>query len=77
MLKNPDTNIQNDIAVALLQDPTTQDCGIEVLDNNGIITLQGVVPSQEASDRAEAIAHAVEGVGTVINQLVVSSRNAQ
>ena len=77
MLKNIGTNAKNDIMVALMQDSTTQDCAIEVIDNNGIITLAGVVPTQEASDRAEAIAHAVDGVGTVLNQLVVAARSAR
>ena len=77
MLKNLGTDIQNDIMVALMQDPTTQDCAIEVIDTKGIITLAGVVPSQEASDRAEGLAHAITGVGTVINQLAVASNSAR
>lgn len=77
MMKSISTDIQHEILLALLQDPTTQDCAIEVIDNNGVVTLAGVVPSQAASDRAEAIAHTIEGVGNVINQLVVASHGVR
>lgn len=53
----------------LMQDSLTGEYGIEVLDNNGIITLTGVVPSREVMERAEAIARDVAGVQGVINQL--------
>jgi osmotically-inducible protein OsmY len=77
MLKSIGTNLQSDIMVALSQDPITEECAIEVIDNNGIITLAGVVPSAEASDRAEAIARTMDGVGTVLNQLAVAAHNAR
>jgi osmotically-inducible protein OsmY len=76
-MTNTGTNLQNDVLVALLQDPLTQDCAIDVIDNNGIITLAGVVPSQETSDRAEGIAHAVPGVSTVLNQLAVAMHSVR
>ena len=63
------TQIQQDVQTVLLQDQLTGDYGIEVLDNNGIITLTGVVPSREVMERAEAITREVEGVQGVINQL--------
>ena len=69
-MNNPtSTNIQQDVQTALMQDRLTGEYGIEVLDNNGIITLTGVVPSREVIDRAEAIAKDIAGVHGVINQL--------
>ena len=77
MVKNISTDTQHEVLLALLQDPTTQDCAIEVIDNNGVVTLAGVVPSQNASDRAEAIAHTIDGVTSVINQLAVASHGVR
>ena len=77
MVKNISTDTQHEVLLALLQDPTTQDCAIEVIDNNGVVTLAGVVPSQSASDRAEAIAHTIDGVTSVINQLAVASHGVR
>ena len=65
------SSVQLQVQSALLQDHLTEDADIEVLDNNGILTLRGVVPSREARDRAEDIARTVSGVTTVINELDV------
>lgn len=66
-----ENSLQLQVESALLQDRLIQDYDIEVLDNNGIVTLRGVVPSREARDRAEAIVREVAGVTTVINELDV------
>ena len=71
MNNNTTTDIQLDVQTALMQDPETQDYGIEVIDNNGIITLKGVVASVEASERAEIIARDTDGVRAVFNELAV------
>jgi len=71
MNDNTTTNVQLDVQTALMQDAQTQDYGIEVIDNNGIITLKGVVPSLEASERAEIIAKDIDGVRAVFNELAV------
>ena len=71
MNNNTTTDIQLDVQTALMQDPEIQDYGIEVIDNNGIITLKGVVPSVEASERAEIIARDTDGVRAVFNELAV------
>lgn len=65
------TDIQLNVQTALMQDAQTQDYGIEVIDNNGIITLKGVVPSLEASERAELITKDIDGVRAVFNELAV------
>jgi hyperosmotically inducible protein len=66
-----ENTLQLQVESALLQDRLTEDSDIEVLDNNGIVTLRGTVPSREARDRAEALAREVSGVTTVINELDV------
>ena len=71
MNDNTTTNVQLDVQTALMQDAQTQDYGIEVIDNNGIITLKGVVPSLEASERAELITKDIDGVRAVFNELAV------
>ena len=67
------TQVQQDVQTVLMQDQLTGDYGIEVLDNNGIITLTGVVPSREVMERAEVVARDVEGVQGVINQLEIGN----
>ena len=69
-MNNPtSTYTQQEVQTALMQDALAGEYGIEVLDNNGIITLTGVVPSREVMEQAEAITRDVPGVQGVINQL--------
>jgi len=69
-MNNPtSTYTQQEVQTALMQDQLTGEYGIEVLDSNGVITLKGVVPSREVSERAEAVARDVDGVQGVINEL--------
>ncbi|HLO14166.1 MAG TPA: BON domain-containing protein [Anaerolineales bacterium] len=67
-------DLQHQVQDALMGDDRLHDLhdhGIEVLDNNGVITLRGVVHSIEARERAEAVAREVEGVTSVINEIDV------
>lgn len=69
-MKNPtSTYVQQEVQTALMQDQLVGEYGIEVLDNNGVITLKGIVPSREVSDRAEAVTRDIAGVQGVINEL--------
>ena len=71
-MNNPtSTYVQQEVRTVLMQDSLTGEYGIEVLDNNGIITLTGMVPSREVMERAESIVRDVEGVRGVINQLEI------
>jgi osmotically-inducible protein OsmY len=63
--------LQLQVESALLQDRSTQDYGIEVLDSNGVITLRGMVPNRKVREQAEAVARGVAGVTSVINELDV------
>lgn len=58
----------------LLLDATLADYPIDAVDNNGVVTLQGEVPTQELYEAAERITRQIEGVVTVINELVVNKK---
>lgn len=71
-MNKPIYDLQQQIRAAFGGDRATEDYeGVEVLDNNGIITLRGSVPTREARDRAEAIVRQMDGVVNVINELDV------
>jgi osmotically-inducible protein OsmY len=63
------TDLQLAAQKAILDDPRTKEYGIEALDDNGIITIKGSVPSREVSEAAEKAVEAVFGVKSVINAL--------
>jgi osmotically-inducible protein OsmY len=56
---------------ALTDDPRTREAAIEILDENGVITLGGIVPHPETSEDAESIAKGVDGVVSVVNAIQV------
>jgi len=56
---------------ALLDDKRTREAGIEVLNDNGVITLGGMVPDRETSAFAEEIAEDVDDVVSVVNEIEV------
>jgi osmotically-inducible protein OsmY len=59
------------VRAALTQDSRTVDLSIEVIDENGLVTLSGEVDSEEASQAAEEIASIQEGVIEVVNDLEI------
>lgn len=64
-------NLRERVQTALNKNPVTQEAAIEVLNNNGIITLGGIVTHQKTSAAAESITKDVEGVVSVINEIQV------
>ena len=66
------SKLKDKVEENLFHDAGLADFPIEVLNNNGIITLAGQVPSEELSQAAEAIAKQTDGVTSVINELVVN-----
>ena len=68
-------DLQTRVQRALMDDSRTKDYGVEVLDNNGVITLRGMVPSREASTAVETVARGVQGVVSVINETDVIVNN--
>jgi hyperosmotically inducible protein len=61
----------------LLADSRTPALDIHVDTRAGVVTLFGMVPSQEARAAAEADAHTVRGVQSVVNDLQVVARAEQ
>ncbi len=69
------SELAKQVSAALEQDERTGDLNIEVIEENGIITLKGQVPSAEVRSAAETIASAAEDVVDVINALVVEAED--
>lgn len=69
------TNFQTDLVEkvrdALSADERTAELTVEITDQNGVITLEGWVPSDEARRMAGEVAGEVPGVSAVINDLNV------
>lgn len=70
-MNKPVYDLQNRIQDALSEINDMRGASIEVLDNNGVITLRGIVPDAETRERAEAIVRGMDGATTVINELDV------
>lgn len=70
-MKISSTDLGQQVATALLEDPRTGDAIINVANDRGMITLTGTVDSVEKRDAAEEIARQQSGVLTVINELKV------
>jgi hyperosmotically inducible protein len=49
---------------------------IDVDSNNGVVTLSGTVPTMEAKTQAEQVAHSIDGVTKVENNLRVDNTRA-
>ncbi len=63
------SDIAAQVQSALLEDEQTSKFGVEVVEEDGIVTLTGVVDSEEARDAAEEIASEQQEVLEVINDL--------
>jgi osmotically-inducible protein OsmY len=61
------------VRTALANDERTREFGIDVVDDNGLVTLRGTVTSRETRQTAEQIAREQKGVIDVINDLQVQS----
>ncbi len=70
-MNKPVYDLPDQIQAAFSKEEEMQDSDIEVLNNNGIITLRGTVPTRAARDKAEALVHNMDGVVDVINELDV------
>lgn len=70
-MNKPIYDLQHQVQDALAELNEMRGARIDVLDNNGIVTLTGFVPTVDARDRAETIVRGMEGVMSVINELNV------
>jgi osmotically-inducible protein OsmY len=70
-MNKPIFTLQKQVQDALAEINELRGAQIDVLDNNGIVSLRGIVPNVEAREKAEAIARGIDGVISVINELDV------
>ena len=66
-----DTTITTKVKAAVMAEPNLKSTEINVDTKDGVVTLAGVVGSQEAKQRANQVAQQVQGVKSVSDQLVV------
>lgn len=69
-----DAVITTKVKTKLIEDPLTKARKIDVDTVNGVVTLTGLVDSEEEIQRAVAIAQSVPGVKRVVNNLRVGKR---
>jgi osmotically-inducible protein OsmY len=62
-------NLKKRIEAILANHTQTKDFGIGVKDDNGVITLIGMVPSRDVKQLVEKLVRKQVGVSAVINQL--------
>ena len=68
--KDPaDAQLEKDVLVRLSQDPVTAPFTFGVLAQDGVVTLQGSVASENVRARAVAIAQGTPGVENVVNRI--------
>jgi osmotically-inducible protein OsmY len=72
MMVMKSTEIADHVSQALMDDERTREAMIDVIDNQGVITLSGVVESREVHQAAEEIARQQPGVITVVNDLKIA-----
>jgi osmotically-inducible protein OsmY len=64
-------NLRERVQKALTDDPRTREAAIEILNENGVITLSGIVPHNKTSEAAETIVRDVDGVVSVVNGIQI------
>lgn len=74
MIINNDAALSMQISDALLDNSQTEDAVIEVINDRGVIRLQGTVEDIHTKRAAEEIAGDYPGVISVMNELVVKGR---
>lgn len=71
MVSKITTQLKEDVIAKLRRDSRLKDLPIEVLDYNGVIILQGEVPSEALALLAEDMTREVQGVVSVSNELYI------
>jgi len=66
---DPNVDLATRVTMALFEDPRTSGAVIEVIDDRGVITLDGEVDGPATRDAAKEITAAQPGVTTVVNLL--------
>ena len=66
--------LKEEVEEKIRHDPRVRDLPIDVLDNNGVIILQGTVPSQTLSMLVEDLVREVDSVISVSNELYIKAK---
>ncbi len=74
MMDQLTSDLVSQIHDALMNDARTRDESIDVINENGIITLRGRVRDRATKDAAEQIAQSQPGVMSVVNELDTTQR---
>ncbi|MGH9663446.1 MAG: BON domain-containing protein [Bryobacteraceae bacterium] len=69
-----DDEIYNNVKIRLAGDRDVKGGGIDVVVQNGVVTLKGKVDTDGAKSRAEKLTKKVKGVKQVVNQLQVAPK---
>ena len=69
------TDLQIQAQKALLDDQRTKEHGIEVLEDDGVVTLKGHVPSHEIKKMAASILKDIHDIDRVVNELQVDDEH--
>ncbi|MFO1431708.1 MAG: BON domain-containing protein [Candidatus Competibacteraceae bacterium] len=72
-----DATVTMKVKIALAREPDLKSLQMDVDTSSGIVTLNGIVDSQQSRDKAAAIAQGVEGVKSVVNRLIVESASSR
>ncbi len=65
------TDLAKQVMKTIFEDKRTEDVAIEAIDNNGVVTLTGTVPSEKVRETVVEIAQNVDGVRSVISNITV------
>lgn len=68
---NPDDRISDQVRMRLATDPDVKGGALDVVVNDGVVTIKGRVDTEKGKDRATKLAKKVKGVKEVDNELVV------
>jgi osmotically-inducible protein OsmY len=74
MIAKTTTQVKEEVIAKLRHDPRVRDFPIDVFDQNGVLVLQGTVPSETTSMLVEGLVREVDGVVSVLNELYVKPR---
>ena len=75
MTENTLIDLQSEAQQAISDDSRTREHGIEVVEENGVITLEGQVPSHEVKESAESVIEMVFGIKSIVNRLHIQVEN--
>lgn len=67
-----DDEIYDSVRLRLAGDPDVKGGALEVVVENGVVTLRGVVRTDKAKAKADKLTMKVKGVSRVVNELRVS-----